>query len=90
MTEIEILMWLLFIGILFSFALVLIAKWIDASGRYSPKEYGLQREVDLRLTYKRYMELYPSNMTYEAYKKLQVQRAYRKAVSSTKIKRMVR
>jgi len=90
-TVIEILMWLLFIGILFSFALVLIAKWIGASGRYSPKEYNLQREVDLRLTYKRYMELYPSaRMSYDDYKRLQVQRAYRKAVSSTKIKRMVR
>jgi hypothetical protein len=90
-TPIEILMWLLFIGILFSFALVLIAKAIDTrGGRYSPRADSLQREVDLRLTYKRYMELYPSNMSYEAYKKLQVQRAYRKAVSSTRIKRMVR
>ena len=88
---ITILMWLLFIGILGSFALVFIAKWIDKNARYSPKAYNLQREVDLRLTYKRYMELYPSaRMSYDDYKRLQVQKAYRKAVSSTKIKRMVR
>ena len=84
-------MWLLFIGILGSFALVLIAKWIDANTRYSPKAYNLQKEVDLRLTYKRYMQIYPgARMSYDDYKRLQVQRAYRKAVSSTKIKRMVR
>lgn len=57
----------------------------------TPKLYGLQKEVNLRLTYKRYMELYPgTNITYEQYKKMQAQHAYRKAVSSTKIKRMVR
>ena len=91
MTVIEILMWLLFIGILISFALVLIAKWIDANARYSSKGDNLQRIVDLRLTYKRYMELYPgARMSYDDYKRLQKQNAYRKAVSSTKIKRMVR
>jgi hypothetical protein len=37
------------------------------------------------------MQIYPSaRMSYEDYKKLQTQRAYNKAVSSTKIKRMVR
>ncbi len=51
----------------------------------------LQRETDLRLTYKRYKELYPgSAITYPEYKKWQARSAYRKAVSSMKIKRMVR
>lgn len=48
-------------------------------------------ETDLRLTYKRFMELYPySGITYAEYKKMQAERAYKKATSSTKIKRMVR
>jgi len=51
----------------------------------------MQTETDLRLTYKRYKELYPnSNLSYIEYKQLQARRAYKKAVSSTKIKRMVR
>ena len=50
-----------------------------------------QRETDLRLTYKRFMQLYPySNITYQDYKQMQAQYAYKKAVSSMKIKRMVR
>ena len=52
---------------------------------------GRARETDLRLTYKRYMELYPnSTLTYSEYKKLQARSAYKKAVSSMKIERMVR
>ena len=77
---------LILVGVLIWVLAMFIASWIG-----SPKSYGLQKEVDLRLTYKRYMELYPSTrMTYEQYKRLQVQRAYKKAVSSTNIKRMVR
>jgi len=88
---IEILLWLLFIGIIGSFVLAIMAGVIGANRHYSPRADSLQREVDLRLTYKRYMELYPgSRMSYDDYKRLQKQRAYRKAVSSTKIKRMVR
>jgi hypothetical protein len=50
-----------------------------------------QHETDLRLTYKRYKELYPNSViSYAEYKKLQTQKAYKKAVSSMKIKRMVR
>ncbi len=83
------IVWLIFIGVLIWLLLLFIAAL-----RGSPKTtrvLALQRDVDLRLTYKRYMELYPSaRMGYEDYKRLQVQRAYRKAVSSTKIKRMVR
>ncbi len=49
------------------------------------------RETDLRLTYKRYRELYPnSTISYPEYKKLQTRKAYKKAVSSMKIERMVR
>ena len=49
------------------------------------------RETDLRLTYKRYREIYPnSTISYREYKKLQTRSAYKKAVSSRKIERMVR
>jgi len=48
-------------------------------------------ETDLRLTYKRFMELYPnSEISYQEYKKLQAKKAYKRAVSPKKIKRMVR
>lgn len=49
------------------------------------------RETDLRLTYKRYMELYPTSaISYPEYKKLQTRSAYKKATSSMEIERMVR
>jgi len=83
---ISTIQWLIFIGVMIWSLLLFIAAWIG-----SPKTFTLQKEVDLRLTYKRYMQIYPSaRMSYDDYKRLQVQSAYRKAVSSTKIKRMVR
>lgn len=54
-------------------------------------EFVRYSETDLRLTYKRFKELYPySKMTYQEYKKLQSEKAFKRAVSSQKIKRMVR
>jgi len=48
-------------------------------------------ELDLRLPYRRFKELYPSNrLTYEEYKKLQMQQAFRRSMSSQDNKRMVR
>ena len=77
---------LILVGVLVWILAMFIAAWIG-----SPKSYTLQRDVDLRLTYKRYMQIYPSaRISYDQYKSLQVQRAYKKAVSSTRIKRMVR
>ncbi len=59
--------------------------------RYGRGEFGEYTETDLRLTYKRFKELYPySKITYQEYKKLQAQKAFKRAVSSEKIKRMVR
>ena len=50
-----------------------------------------QRETDIRLTYKRFKELYPhSRITYQEYKKLQAEKAFKRAISSEKIRRMVR
>jgi hypothetical protein len=86
---IETIVWLVFAGILIWIVLLVVAA-LRGSPR-TTRVLALQRDVDLRLTYKRYMQIYPSaRMSYEEYKRLQVQRAYRKAVSSTKIKRMVR
>ena len=86
---ISTILWLVFIAVMIWVLLLFIAAWLG-----SPKTsrvLTIQRDVDLRLTYKRYMEIYPSaRMSYEDYKRLQAQSAYKKAVSSTKIKRMVR
>ncbi len=80
------ILWLILIGIV-----AWIVVWLVTRKIGTPKLYGLQKEVNLRLTYKRYTQIYPgTNITYEQYKKMQAQHAYRKAVSSTKIKRMVR
>jgi len=81
------ILWLILIGIVAFIVVWLITREFGTT----PKLYGLQKEVNMRLTYKRYMEIYPgTNITYEQYKRMQAQHAYRKAVSSTKIKRMVR
>lgn len=63
------------------------------SGRkeYIPGEFSAQMELDLRLPYKRFKQLYPDNtLTYKEYKKLQMQRAFRRSMSSQDNKRMVR
>ena len=51
----------------------------------------MQWEFDLRLTYKRFKELYPfSQVTYREYKQMQMERAFKRSLSSEKNKRMVR
>jgi hypothetical protein len=58
---------------------------------YTPGEFSSQMELDLRLPYRRFRQLYPSSsLTYEEYKKLQMQRAFRRSMSSQDNKRMVR
>lgn len=52
---------------------------------------GTQHDLDIRLTYKRYKELYPSStISYQEYKEMQKKQAFRKSISSRKLKRMVR
>jgi len=83
--------WLLFVIIL------ILALWWGTK-KIKPKTRGYirtlddkQMDIDLRLTYKRFKELYPfSQITYQEYKKLQKERAFKRAVSSEKNKRMVR
>ena len=58
---------------------------------YVPGEFSRQMELDLRLPYRRFRQVYPSSkLTYEEYKKLQMQRAFRRSMSSQDNKRMVR
>ena len=63
------------------------------SGRqvYIPGEFSMQMELDLRLPYRRFKQIYPhSKLTYKEYKQLQMQRAFRRSMSSQDNKRMVR
>jgi hypothetical protein len=59
--------------------------------RYIPGQFSEQMELDLRLPYRRFRQLYPENRwTYEEYKKMQMQTAFRRSYSSQDNKRMVR
>ncbi len=86
------LLFLIFVG------LVILGFWWGIRRRVEPRrrrfgrgEFGEHMETDIRLTYKRFKELYPhSQITYAEYKKLQVEKAFKRAISSEKIKRMVR
>jgi len=73
-------------------AIIILSLWLWATKRGNTRKPGRGHlETDLRLTYKRFKELYPySKITYREYKKLQKEKAYKRAVSSQKIKRMVR
>jgi len=70
---------------------ILIIIWWKYEGIRVSARTTSQLETDLRLTYKRYREIYPnSTLDYSEYKRLQARKAYKRAVSPTKIKRMVR
>jgi hypothetical protein len=58
---------------------------------YIPGEFSRQMELDLRLPYRRFRQLYPnSKITYKEYKALQMRSAFRRSMSSQDNKRMVR
>ncbi len=58
---------------------------------YIPGEFSSQMELDLRLPYRRFKQLYPeSKLTYKEYKALQMRTAFRRSMSSQDNKRMVR
>lgn len=76
--------------LIFLVFIILGLWWAAKPGRTKRLGRG-HLETDLRLTYKRFKELYPhSKITYQEYKRLQAEKAYKRAVSSQKIKRMVR
>jgi hypothetical protein len=59
--------------------------------RYVPGQFSEQMEIDMRLPYRRFKQLYPeSRWTYEEYKRMQMQTAFRRSHSSQDNKRMVR
>ena len=80
-------------GILVGLVLLVILWVIKHAStiRLSKRTFKGPTETDMRLTYKRFKELYPySKITYQEYKKLQKEKAFKRTVSSQKIKRMVR
>jgi len=63
----------------------------NAGQRYIPGQFSGQMELDMRLPYRRFKQLYPeSRWTYEEYKKMQMKSAFRRSTSSQENKRMVR
>lgn len=58
---------------------------------YVPGGFSQQMELDMRLPYRRFKQIYPhSSLTYDEYKRLQMQKAFRRSLSSQDNKRMVR
>ncbi|MBS7632333.1 hypothetical protein KEJ15_01755 [Candidatus Bathyarchaeota archaeon] len=86
--------------------LILIVVWFIATqkkkqvprGKYEPKSTRMpgsklseQMQYDIRLTYRKFKQLYPySKITYQEYKLLQMRNAFKRGTSSQKNKRMVR
>lgn len=93
----NIIIWI-FLGSIIIFLLLLISRQsMEKAKRRRTKVEGARLgwngvlETDLRLTYKRFKEIYPySRISYHEYKKLQKEKAFKRAVSSQTIKRMVR
>jgi hypothetical protein len=84
--------------IFFVTVVVIIAVLVSGSNRgrkpkyrYISGQFSGQMEIDMRLPYRRFKQLYPeSTWTYEEYKKMQMQTAFRRSHSSQDNKRMVR
>ncbi len=87
----EVFFWIA-IAILIVYILYeVVRRFAGGAKRYTRAVQGEILEIDLRLPYKRFKQLYPwSNITYPEYKKLQMAKAFRKAESSETNKRMVR
>ena len=71
-------------------AVIFISKLLFFSGSKESSDWD-DEEVDIRLPYRRFKELYPeSNMNYAEYKEYQKKNAFKKARPSEEIKRLVR
>jgi hypothetical protein len=87
----EIFLWFALAALIIYILYEIFKRFAGGAKRYTRAVQGEILEVDLRLPYKRFKELYPwSQLTYNEYKKLQMSRAFRRAVSSETNKRMVR
>ena len=70
---------------------VAIKGYHKAGTRYIQAQFSNQFEFDMRLPYRKFKHLYPeSKWTYEEYKKMQMQTAFRRSFSSQENRRMVR
>jgi len=68
-----------------------VKSYQTAGRRYIAGQFSAQMELDMRLPYKRFKQLYPENKwTYQEYKRMQMQTAFRRSYSSQDNKRMVR
>jgi hypothetical protein len=64
---------------------------VIGNARYVSDRFSKQVELDMRLPYRRFKQLYPYNTwNYEEYKKMQKQTAFRRSTSAQDNKRMVR
>jgi hypothetical protein len=68
-----------------------VKSYQTAGRKYVSGQFSPQMELDMRLPYKRFKQLYPeNNWTYREYKSMQMQTAFRRSYSSQNNKRMVR
>lgn len=68
-----------------------VKSYQAARRKYISGQFSAQMDLDMRLPYKRFKQLYPENKwTYKEYKKMQMQTAFRRSYSSQDNKRMVR
>jgi ABC-type transport system involved in cytochrome bd biosynthesis fused ATPase/permease subunit len=68
-----------------------VKSYQTAGRKYVSGQFSTQMELDMRLPYKRFKQLYPENKwTYKEYKRMQMQTAFRRSYSSQDNKRMVR
>jgi hypothetical protein len=87
----EIFLWFAIAVLVIYILYEVFKRFAGGAKRYTRAVQGEILEIDLRLPYKRFKELYPwSQITYMEYKKLQMARAFKKAESSETNKRMVR
>ena len=64
---------------------------VIGNARYMSNEFSKQMELDMRLPYRRFKQLYPySTWNYEEYKQMQTRSAFRRSTSAQDNKRMVR
>lgn len=68
-----------------------VKSYQTARRKYISGQFSAQMELDMRLPYKRFKQLYPENKwTYKEYKRLQMETAFRRSYSSQDNSRMVR
>ncbi len=90
----------LFITFILAIVLILIlalsksaesGRKLPAPKHYVSGEFSEQMQLDMRLPYRRFKQLYPSTqLTYMEYKNAQTRSAFRRSMSSQDNKRMVR